>query len=251
MLRGTVADLDAHRLRLTAHAHGDARAAGVAQHVRQALLHDVGDGVGDVGGEARLLALGPQRHVEAAARGTRDERLHDAGAGRGRSIVGEEPDEASHVALRLVGCAGDRLERLRGARRIIGDALSGAGLDHHDADGVRDDVVQVRGDARPFVAQRERRVRVVLLRELAPTLGELGRGEIAVAQRPARDPRRDEDDEPRHRSVVRKRDRELHRRGDRDERDAGGGAALGPARQKQVDGEQRRHAPGDAERRDR
>ena len=73
--------------------------------------------------------------------------------------------------LGLAGRARDRLEGLGGGLRVAGrQALPGAGLDDHHADRVGDDVVQLGGDPRALVADRERRVRLALLLELARAL---------------------------------------------------------------------------------
>ena len=124
-----------------------------------------------------------------AARATSSSTSARSGAGPIARLVAEQRDEPPHVLLGLAGGAGDRLEglgrRLGVARR---EALAGAGLHDHHADRVGDDVVQLGGDPGALVADRQRRVRLALLLELARALGELGGDELALAQRPARAP---------------------------------------------------------------
>src|SRR5205807_97140 len=59
----------------------------------------------------------------------------------------------------------DGADRLTGRMRGIEEVLRGSGLDQHDADGVRDDVVDLTGDAGTFGELGGRRSAVALLGE--------------------------------------------------------------------------------------
>ena len=65
---------------------------------------------------------------------------------------------------------------------MVHQPLPGRGLDDHDADRVRDDVVQLRRDARTLVAHRQRGVCFALLLELAGALGQPGGDLLALSQ---------------------------------------------------------------------
>ena len=76
------------------------------------------------------------------------------------------------------------------ALRVVREPLAGGGLDDHHADRVGDDVVQLGGDPRALVADRERGVGLALLLELARALGERRGDLVALAQAARRRPSR-------------------------------------------------------------
>ena len=105
--------------------------------------------------------------------------------------------------LGLAGGAGDRLERLGGRLRVVRrQALAGGRLDHHHADRVRHDVVQLRRDPGPLVAHRQRGVGLALRLELPGPGRQLVGHHGALAQPPPRPPAGDGDEQVRRRRVA-------------------------------------------------
>ena len=94
---------------------------------------------------------------------------------RGLVLVGpQEPEQAPHVGERLPSGLLDREERLPGARRVLlEEEPGGAGLNGHDADAVRDHVVEVARDAGALGGDRSARSLLALALEPCGLLLEL------------------------------------------------------------------------------
>jgi hypothetical protein len=251
---GCVGDLDRERVVIAADVHGDCGAGGVAQGVGQGLLDDVVGGLGERGRETLALSVEAHSHVEPAARRAGHELVDQGEVGRGaaRGLVAEERDESTHVLLGLARGARDRVERVRGRLRVAGrQTLPGACLHDHDADRVGDDVVQLGGDPRTFVADRERGVRLALLLELVPALGERCGHQLALAQRSAAAPGRGGEEQRRHDRLVREQHRELQRADQREQRGDAAPVRLPAPGAESVRCDERRDTPGHSGRRDR
>ena len=264
---GIVDDLDVDRARAAAHQHVHRRPRGVAQRVGQALAHHAISRLDRRGGQPLARALQAQGDVEAGPGGPRDQLLDEREVGRvpDRVVVGQQRHELRHVALGLARGAGDGLEGLARQLRVDRrDPLAGTGLHDHHADRVRDDVVQLGGDPRALVADRERRELLALALELLRALGEAGRDEVALADRAAGDPGGADEQDGRHEPAVRvvgpdggpearrqQRDRGGHR--DRRHRPAAGGEGVGAdedgGRRRQVAGRHERGRRGHGQRR--
>src|SRR5581483_10399782 len=119
--------------------------AGVLERVREGLLDDPVRG--EVDGRWEIVALALDGELDLEARGT-DRRcealeLGDPRLRRKRRVVvvlAEHAEQAAHLDERLTARALDLLER--GRRRVIALRARSAGLEHDDAEVVRDDVVQ-------------------------------------------------------------------------------------------------------------
>ena len=118
-----------------------------------------------------------QRDVEPAAAGTGDHLVHQREVRSADAIVRaatEELDQPLEVLAALSRGLRDRSERLLGACRVrVDESLPGCRLDHHHADRVADDVVQLAGDPRPLVAQGDLGEELALLLELLGAHGQL------------------------------------------------------------------------------
>ena len=136
------------------------RPGGVAQRVGQALAHHAVDGLDRGGGQPLARALQAQGHVEARSRPrARPAPRRGRGRARGRSR------RRRPAAPRAGSC---RCSAWRAAPAIasnVSPVSSGStaairwpapGLHDHHADRVGDDVVQLGGDPRALVADRER-----------------------------------------------------------------------------------------------
>ncbi len=102
-----------------------------------------------------------------------------------RGGAAEQLDQPLEVLGALPRGLRDRGEGLLRARRVgVDESLPGGRLDHHHADRVADDVVQLAGDAGSFVAQRDLGEELPLVLELLRAHGELRRrSPCAVAAR--------------------------------------------------------------------
>ena len=140
------------------------------------------------GGYGVVAALEPARDVQPAAGGPGHDLVDQGQIGSaGPCPIELGPAEQLHQALQVLaalpGRLGDGGESLLGPGLVTADeTLSRGGLDDHDADGVADDVVQLTGDAGPFVPQRDLREQLALLLELAAAAGELIHGLAALPQ---------------------------------------------------------------------
>ena len=218
-----VADLDPQLVRLVVQRHVGTACARVLEHVREALLHDA------VGGEIeRRRKRRPARRRPATGRAVLRARLPEQrveasrpGAGRARRrrrrCASRQEVRISASAVRPA-CSTAVSVSLSSAS-ASGAGADGADLEHHHADRVRDDVVQLACDPCTFLGDGDPRGRVPLLLGLCRPhlrrLGLLG----SLAQRESRDPadrelERDEDDS--RRRVVRDGGDDDGRPGDRD-----------------------------------
>ena len=145
--------------------------------------------MGRAGGDGVVASLEPARDVQPAAGGSGHDLVDQGQIGSAGRPGGpaEQLHQAVQVLAALPGRLGDGGESLLGPGLVTADeTLSRGGLDDHDADGVADDVVQLTGDAGPFVSQRDLREQLALLLELAAAAGELIHGLAALPQAPCR-----------------------------------------------------------------
>jgi hypothetical protein len=159
--------------------HHDVRGRGVFQHVRQRLLHDPVRRQIHARGQRSRLALDMQLGGQAG-RARRPQKVVDVGQPRpgierpvGRSA--QHTEDPLQLGQRLPAGLLHNIERVPFLVLIRSQQPAhSAGVQGHDADAVRDDVVQLPGDFEPLL--RHRRVRP-LLRDL--------RAEIAHRERAA------------------------------------------------------------------
>ena len=192
--------------RAVADGHVGVAGARVLERVRQALLHD------PVGGEVdRPAAARPARPRRARARaGPRGRPRRRARRGRrgpaaGASssvvaVAAHRAEQAAHLGERRAAGPLDAPQRLRVLGQLAGQLVAdGADLEHHHADRVRDDVVQLARDPGALLGDRDAGRRVALplgLRSRAPRPPRPARrARAARARQPAdREQERDEDE---------------------------------------------------------
>ena len=175
--------------------HRDRGARGVAQRVRQALLHDaVGRPRRPADGQtSRARPPGAASRRGRCRRRARPAPRRARGRAPGRS-ASSSPSSATRRPMSVLGLAGGVGDARRTPRRVRsgstrGQPLARARLHDHDADRVGDDVVQLRRDPRALVADRQPRVRLALLRRArAARSASRAATTLALAQRTARGP---------------------------------------------------------------
>ena len=154
-----------------------ARRPRVLERVRQRLLHDPVGGDVDPGRKLHRLAFDGDLDRQPGC-GQRRRELVDAGQARLRRerellvVAPEHPEEPPHLGQRLLTRVLDRIEgRPRLVRGMREHPSAAPGLEHHHADPVCDDVVELPGDpcallgdgqAGPFVSVGAKRCRLVL-----------------------------------------------------------------------------------------
>jgi hypothetical protein len=146
------------------------------ERVGEALLdHPVGSigsrGSKTVGGTGEAAADGQSR------RGRPRHQFADQPHAVGAAVLPggvEQIEQTAYLRLGLLGHLADRVERL-GRQRWVGGGqpLAGACLDHHHADAVRHDVVQLAGDPGSLIADCLGREQRALGLKLAAADGEL------------------------------------------------------------------------------
>ena len=206
--RAVVGDLDLEVAHAVAHGHDRAPGPGVAQAVGQALLDDAVGGEVHAGGELDRLALDLQvglqaRVVRAVEQGVE---VGERGLGRERGLLlgaAQHAEQPAHLHQR--GAAGllDGGEGVaRGLAVVVDHAARGAGLDDHEAHGVRDHVVELARDAGALLHHCAGGALLALGLDRARLLLELAGQQMAVAQRPAGQHGGDEDQRDGEHDVV-------------------------------------------------
>ena len=160
-----------------------------------ALLHDpvrrqldAARAAGEAGRRCRRLAASPARLTSSKRRRTPS--MLGCGARSAGLVVGAHgAEQAPHLGQRLAAGHLDVVQRVLVGRQRGGQPMAdGAGLEHHDAHGVGDDVVELARDASPLLGDGEPRGRLALrLRVLGPALGVL-RALLARGSAPGRCP---------------------------------------------------------------
>jgi hypothetical protein len=155
-----VRNFELERLLPVANYHVRLRRSGVLARVRERLLHDPVAGEVDSPRKRSRLVLDRKLDGQPSRAHVREERLELGEAGLGRELrlglsPAEDPEEAAHLGERLPPRLLDREERAHGAPGRLGEQQTGrARLHDHDADRVRDDVVQVARDPAPLGGDR-------------------------------------------------------------------------------------------------
>ena len=111
------------------------------------------------------------------------------------AVAAHRAEQAAHLRQRCASGPLDVLERVAVVRELVGQPVPhGADLEHHHADRVRDDVVQLAGDPRALLGDGEARRRLALaLRLRRARLGRLGlllRARAGRSRRASRSPNR-------------------------------------------------------------
>ena len=177
----------------------------VLERVGQAFLDDAIGGEVDRPREREGLAVDVQPDGKAGAADLLQQRVEAVEARLGReldvvAVAAHRAEQAAHLGERRAAGLLDAVERIR----VLGERLGklvpdGADLEHHHADGVGDDVVELARDPRALLGDGDARRRLALplglrracLRGLG-LLGALAQGE---AGEPAdREQERDEDE---------------------------------------------------------
>ena len=200
-----VANLDLQLVRPIAHDHVRVARVRVLERVRQAFLDDPIRGEVDPAWKRERLPVDVQldgqpgaadlvqQRVEAVEAGLRPE-LHFV------PVVSHRGQEASHLGERRAAGALDAPERFAVLVERVGELVpDGADLEHHHADGVRDDVVELACDPRALLRDRDAgrclALALGLDRALLRRLGLLGALTQGVAGEPGHhEPERDEDE---------------------------------------------------------
>src|SRR5580658_7219241 len=146
-----VDDLEADAV-AAGHAHLDGRARGVPDRVGQAFLQDAVGGPGGMPGYRADVTGDVVVELDAGLRGARQEVLDVLVRERVFQGRVQQAGQPANVRGGLAGQLGDVAEQLAGGRVARRQPLAGAGLDDHDADAVRDDIVQFPGYPVAFVA---------------------------------------------------------------------------------------------------
>ena len=181
----------------------------VLERVREALLDDAIGGQVERRRQRHSVAphveldgkagapKGLQQRVEAAEAGLRSQ-LHVLGP------LAHGAEEAAHLAERVAAGLLDARERLPVPLQLGRQLVPhGPDLEHHDADGVRDDVVQLAGDPRALLRDGDTGRRLALpLRVIGTRLRHLG-VHGALAQGQATEPR-DREESRREDEVARR-----------------------------------------------
>jgi hypothetical protein len=159
---GVVVDVELELVVGVGHGHDGLREAGVLEHVGECFLDDaIGGDVEAARQGARGGSVDAQHDGQAGAAHAGDEgvdarQARPCGAGARTFEVGiEQVEQAGEFRQR--GPAGDLhgMDGLPAGWRIQGDDLfGGAGLEDHQADAVRDAVVQFARDAGAFLEHR-------------------------------------------------------------------------------------------------
>ena len=141
--------------------HRDVGRVGVLERVRERLLHDPVDGELDAAGKRRRLTDHLQSYGQSGGAVARDELVQLGERGlraRLRPLLGlsQQREDSPQLGQALLAASLDAGERLvgdlgRGAQHVAGTAHA----DQHDADRVGDDVVQLTGDRRPLLVDRD------------------------------------------------------------------------------------------------
>jgi hypothetical protein len=174
------------------------------QRVGQALLDDPVRRQIDRAWERDGVALDLEPHRQPGSTDALDQGVEALEAGLGRQIrvltVVHRAEEPAHLRERRPARLLDVLERVAVRRQLSGEVVpDGADLEHHHADGVGDDVVELARDPRALLGHGEAGGRLALpfclARPLLRLLGLSG----PLAQREAREPpdseqHRDEDE---------------------------------------------------------
>ena len=198
--RAVVDDLELERVGAVADVDGRARIAGVLERVGQRLLHDPVGRQLDPDRELPSLALDAELDGKARLAELPDEGRHVVEPRLGRQrlvrVAAEHAEQAAHLGERAAPALLDRLQHLaRRGVRVAEHAPLGAGLQDDHRDVVRDHVVQLTRDPRPFLDDRLARGHVAL------ALGDL-RAPLAVADDAADEQHHHgRDDGERHRAV--------------------------------------------------
>ena len=175
-----VRDLDLELIRCVPEHDSGMRRPGVGEGIGQRLLHDPEGREVHARWQISGLTLDGQLDRQAGSLHLIDKgaELTEAGLGRERQrlvATSEHADQASHLVERLLARPFDDLERVTGVSRLgVEHVPAAARLDDHDADRVRDDVVELARNPRPLLHDRGCRPRLLLL-------------ELAVVQAPLPD----------------------------------------------------------------
>ena len=79
------------------------------------------------------------------------------------AVASHRPQQAAHLGERRTARLLDPAERVRVVGEVVGELVpDGPDLEHHDADGVGDDVVELAGDSRPLLGDRQAGRRLAL-----------------------------------------------------------------------------------------
>ena len=192
--RAVVAHLDPHLVGRVADRHVRVAGAGVLERVGQTLLDDPVRGEVDRARQPAGLTLDVELHGQARSADLVQQRLDPVEAGLGRqvdpfAVLAQRAEQVAHLRERRAARLLDVLERLTVRCARVGEPVpDGAHLEHHHADGVGDDVVQLAGDPRALFgdsdAARGVPLALGLRRAALRRLGLLG----SLAQREAREP---------------------------------------------------------------
>ncbi len=144
--------------------------AGVLARVGEGLLHDPVGGERDTAGQWLRVPFDRERHRQPGQPGLVEQFAEFANARlRGAYLAGplflpaQHPEHAPHLGERLAPGGRDGGQGLLGPAWVGGQRVRGAvGLHHHDADVVRDHVVQFPGDPGPLGDGRDPRLGVPL-----------------------------------------------------------------------------------------
>ena len=143
-------------------------AAGVLERVGEALLDDPVGGEVDALGERKRLAVDVELDREPGAADLAHQRVEAVEPGLGRQLE-PSPSRRITASSRRISVRAARpacstpLQRVAVLGAGVGELVpDGADLQHHHADGVRDDVVQLPRDPRALIGDGDARRRVAL-----------------------------------------------------------------------------------------
>ena len=164
------------------------------ERVGQALLDDAVGGEVDAAREREGLAVDVQPDGQAGAADLVQQRVEAVEARLGHELdlvllAAHGGQQAAHLGERRPAGPLDAPERVAVLGQRVGKLVPDrAHLEHHHADRVGDDVVELAGDPRALLGHRDARRRLAL--PLRPDRADLGRLGLlgALAQREARDP---------------------------------------------------------------
>ncbi len=155
-----VDDLDLHLVRAAAHPDARTRGPPMLEGRGQRLLHDAIGRQLDSGGQRRARTLPRQLHLEATRAHMLQKRveLSESGLRQPRRLVielAQHAEQAPQLRDRLAGGVLDRAKRLPRPFGIgVQHLLRRRGLHTHQADAVRDHVVELAGDPRALLDHR-------------------------------------------------------------------------------------------------
>ena len=152
-----------------AHRHVGVAGAGVLERVGQALLHDPvrrqvdrRAGAGTARRRRAAGRAGPARPTSSSS----ESRASRPGWGTSSTLVAvaaHRGEQAAHLGQRRAPGLLDAAERVAVLAERVGELVpDGADLQHHHADGVGDDVVELARDPRTLLGHRDPRGRVPL-----------------------------------------------------------------------------------------